>query len=71
MKYEPSSITVEGELKTKIVIGHFRVPPGLCVKTRLSAHPLMYGNDFSFTCKSGLLNETFTNTAIFIHEDEY
>ena len=25
-----------------LVIGHFRVPPGLCIKTRLGAQPLMW-----------------------------
>ena len=27
------------------------VPPGLCIKTRLSAQPLIWINDFSFSCK--------------------
>ena len=40
------------ELKTKIIIpvGHFRVPPGLCIKTRLNAQPLIW-KWFSFSCK--------------------
>ena len=28
--------------KMIIIIGHFRVPPGLCIKTRLSAQPLIW-----------------------------
>ena len=35
-------------------IGHFRVSQGLCIKTRLSAQPLIwkwYGNEYSFSRK--------------------
>ena len=29
-------------LKREVTIGHFRVPPGPCIKTRLSAQPLIW-----------------------------
>ena len=38
--------------KKKRRIGHFRVPPGLCIITRLSAQPsLWYGNDMEADIK--------------------
>ena len=33
-------------------IGHFRVPPGLCIKTRLSAQPLKRKNFHSHANKT-------------------
>ena len=32
--------------ETTTIIGHFRVPPGLCFKTRLSAQPLTWKSFF-------------------------
>ena len=29
-----------------MLIGHFRVPPGLCIKTRVGAQPLMWKSFF-------------------------
>ena len=35
--------TIYGEVSTRTsLIGHFRVPPGLCIKTRLGAQPLIW-----------------------------
>ena len=32
----------KGQPKLSMIIGHFRVPPGLCIKTRLGAQPLIW-----------------------------
>ena len=34
------------DVTCKPAIGHFRVPPGLCIKTRLSAQPLIWKSFF-------------------------
>ena len=36
------SVTKEPRLDKTLSIGHFRVPPGLCIKTRLGAQPLIW-----------------------------
>ena len=35
-----------GFFKTKVVIGHFRVPPGLCFNTKVGAQPLIWKSFF-------------------------
>ena len=53
LPYRSFSVTWSAALQ----IGHFRVPPGLCLKTRLSAQPLIWKNFHSHANKTHFHNK--------------
>ena len=55
LPYRSFSVTWSAALQ----IGHFRVPPGLCLKTRLSAQPLMWKNFHSHANKTHFHNKSW------------